>query len=78
MAVPFGVEPSNVKAGGHACPIRLQCAGRGFYRPDPSYLASIEDQIRDLKADKEAALAMGMAALVSLHGRRPPQSGRAR
>ncbi|MET9974875.1 tyrosine-type recombinase/integrase [Streptomyces microflavus] len=61
VAVPFGgcTEPSNVKAGGHACPIRFQCAGCGFYRPDPSYLAAIEDQIRDLKADKETALAMG-------------------
>ncbi len=61
VAVPFGncQEPSNVKAGGHACPIRFQCAGCGFYRPDPSYLAAIEDQIRDLKADKETALAMG-------------------
>ncbi|MFD3480593.1 hypothetical protein [Streptomyces sp. NPDC058695] len=35
IAVPFGgcTEPSNVKAGGHACPIRFQCAGCGFYRP---------------------------------------------
>jgi hypothetical protein len=35
--VPFGncTEPSNVKAGGGACPIRFQCAGCGFYRPDP-------------------------------------------
>ncbi|MCI2422136.1 tyrosine-type recombinase/integrase [Saccharopolyspora sp. K220] len=39
VAVPFGncIEPSNVKAGGQACPIRFQCAGCGFYRPDPSY-----------------------------------------
>lgn len=60
VAVPFGgcTEPSNVKAGGQACPIRFQCSGCGFYRPDPSYLAAIEDQIRDLKADKETALAM--------------------
>lgn len=66
VAVPFGgcVEPSNVKAGGHACPIRFQCAGCGFYRPDPSYLAAIEDQIRDLKADKETALAMDAAEYV--------------
>ncbi|MDV6271687.1 tyrosine-type recombinase/integrase [Rhodococcus globerulus] len=37
VAVPFGncIEPTNVKAGGHACPIRFQCAGCGFYRPDP-------------------------------------------
>ncbi|MFD4394409.1 tyrosine-type recombinase/integrase [Kitasatospora sp. NPDC058478] len=66
VAVPFGgcTEPSNVKAGGQACPIRFQCAGCGFYRPDPSYLASIEDQIRDLKADKETAVAMDAAEYV--------------
>lgn len=60
VAVPFGgcVEPSNVKAGGHACPIRFQCAGCGFYRPDPSYLPAIEDHIRSLKADRETAAAM--------------------
>ena len=40
VSVPFGncTEPSNVTAGGGACPIRFQCAGCGFYRPDPSYL----------------------------------------
>ncbi|WP_405973260.1 site-specific integrase [Streptomyces sp. NBC_00988] len=66
VAVPFGgcTEPSNVKAGGQACPIRFQCAGCGFYRPDPSYLAAIEDQIRDLKADKETAVAMDAAEYV--------------
>lgn len=39
VAVPFGncIEPTNVKAGGKQCPIRFQCAGCGFYRPDPSY-----------------------------------------
>jgi integrase len=60
VAVPFGgcVEPSNVKAGGHACPIRFQCAGCGFYRPDPSFLPAIEDHIRALKADRETAEAM--------------------
>lgn len=53
VAVPFGgcTEPSNVKAGGHACRIRFQCAGCGFYRPDPSYLPAIEQQINDLRAD---------------------------
>ncbi|MEV0446220.1 site-specific integrase [Streptomyces spectabilis] len=61
VAVPFGgcVEPSNVKAGGHACPIRFQCAGCGFYRPDPSYLPAIEDHVRSLKADRETAEAIG-------------------
>lgn len=61
VAVPFGncAEPSNVKAGGKACPIRFQCAGCGFYRPDPSFLPAIEDQIRNLRADRETALAFG-------------------
>lgn len=60
VAAPFGncVEPSNVKAGGGSCPIRFQCSGCGFYRPDPSYLPVIEDHIRSLKADRETAAAM--------------------
>jgi hypothetical protein len=60
VAVPFGncIEPSNVKAGGKACPIRFQCAGCGFYRPDPSYLPVIEEHINALRADKETAAAM--------------------
>ncbi|MFD7550223.1 tyrosine-type recombinase/integrase [Streptomyces sp. NPDC059816] len=62
VAVPFGgcTEPSNVKAGGQKCPIRFQCAGCGFYRPDPSYLPAIEDHVRELKADREMAEAMGV------------------
>lgn len=60
VAVPFGncIEPSNVKAGGQACPIRFQCTGCGFYRPDPSYLLAIDNHINSLKADRETALAM--------------------
>ncbi len=59
VAVPFGncIEPSNIKAGGVACPIRFQCAGCGFYRPDPSYLPAMEDHIRALKAERETAMA---------------------
>ncbi|GAB2837499.1 hypothetical protein GCM10027073_74490 [Streptomyces chlorus] len=51
VAVPYGgcTEPSNVKAGGQACPIRFQCAGCGFYRPDPSYLPAIEHHINELR-----------------------------
>ncbi|OKK24453.1 hypothetical protein AMK09_06525 [Streptomyces sp. CB02488] len=66
VAVPFGncVEPSNIKAGGKKCPIRFQCAGCGFYRPDPSYLPAVEDHIRSLKADREVALAMDAANFV--------------
>lgn len=60
VAVPFGncIEPSNVTAGGKQCPIRFQCAGCGFYRPDPSYLPAIEDHVNALKADRETALAI--------------------
>lgn len=60
VAVAFGncTEPANVKAGGKACPIRFQCAGCGFYRPDPSYLPAIEAHTNALKADRETALAM--------------------
>jgi hypothetical protein len=66
VAVPFGncTEPSNVKAGGAACPIRFQCAGCGFYRPDPSYLPALEEHIHSLKADRETARAMGAADYV--------------
>jgi hypothetical protein len=66
VAVPFGncTEPSNVKAGGGACPIRFQCAGCGFYRPDPSYLPALEEHIASLRADRETALAIGAADYV--------------
>ena len=60
VAVPWGncTEPSNVKAGGTACPIRWQCPGCSHYRPDPSHLPAIEDQVRSLKANLETARAM--------------------
>jgi hypothetical protein len=66
VSVPFGncTEPSNVKAGGGHCPIRFQCAGCGFYRPDPSFLPALEAHIARLRADKETAMAMGAAEYV--------------
>jgi len=66
VSVPFGNcrEPSNVKAGGKACPIRFQCAGCGFYRPDPSYLPAIEEHLTALRADRETATAMDVDAFV--------------
>ena len=45
------VEPSNVKSGGKSCPIRFQCGGCDHYRPDPSYIPEIEQEIRNIKAD---------------------------
>ena len=66
VAVPYGncTEPSNVKAGGQACPIRFQCSGCGFYRPDPSYIPAIEDHVRALKANRETAQAIDAADFV--------------
>ncbi len=63
VAVHYGncIEPSNVKAGGHACPIRYQCSGCPSFRPDPSHLPAIEDHVRTLKSNKELAEAMGAA-----------------
>ncbi|MFE9009414.1 tyrosine-type recombinase/integrase [Streptomyces sp. NPDC007875] len=69
VAVPYGgcIEPSNVKAGGSSCPIRFQCAGCGFYRPDPSYLPAIEQHLNELRADRETAQAMDAAEFVILN-----------
>lgn len=66
VATAYGncTEPSNVKAGGKSCPIRFQCSGCGFYRPDPSYLAAIEQQQAQLRADRAVALAGDVAQWV--------------
>lgn len=63
VATAYGncTEPSNVKAGGKSCPIRFQCSGCGFYRPDPSYLAAIEQQQAQLRADRAVARAGDVA-----------------
>lgn len=66
VAVPFGncIESTNVKAGGQSCPIRFQCSGCGYYRPDPSYIPAIEEHLITLRADREIAIAMGAASYV--------------
>lgn len=66
VAVPFGncTEPKNVQAGGKACPIRFQCAGCGFFRPDPSYLTAIDGHIAQLRVDRELAIASDAAEWV--------------
>ncbi|MFL0395172.1 tyrosine-type recombinase/integrase [Streptomyces albus] len=55
VAVPFGTcsEPSNVKAGGHACPFRFRCLGCGHFRTDPSYLPELRDYLHTLLRDRE-------------------------
>jgi hypothetical protein len=59
VAVPFGVctEPSNVKAGGTACPYRYVCVGCGHFRSDPSYLPELKSYLQQLLADRERILA---------------------
>lgn len=66
VATTYGncTEPNNVKAGGKSCPIRFQCSGCGFYRPDPSYLAAIEQQVAQLRADRAIAIAADVAEWV--------------
>ncbi|MGH9266855.1 MAG: tyrosine-type recombinase/integrase, partial [Acidimicrobiales bacterium] len=50
VAVPFAVctEPSNVKAGGTACPFRFRCAGCDHFRTDVSYLPDLQAYLDDL------------------------------
>jgi hypothetical protein len=59
VAVPFGVcaEPSNVKAGGGACPFRFRCAGCDHFRTDVSYLPDLHAYLYDLLRTRERLLA---------------------
>lgn len=55
VAVPFGIctEPSNVKAGGQACPYKFTCLGCGHFRSDASYLPELKSYLQQLLADRE-------------------------
>src|SRR5712691_3940345 len=59
VAVPYGVctEPSNVQAGGGACPFRFRCAGCDHFRTDVSYLPDLKAYLHDLLRDRERVLA---------------------
>lgn len=59
VAVPFGIctEPSNVQAGGGACPFPFRCLGCGHFRSDPSYLPELLDYLDTLLQDRERILA---------------------
>ncbi len=63
VAVPMGKcsEPTNVRAGGQACPIRYQCAGCPHFESDPSYLPELAAYADDLRRQREAMLATGAA-----------------
>lgn len=51
-----------MKTGGRQCPIRFQCSGCAFYRPDPSYLP--EAHVAELRVNRELALATDAAGWV--------------
>jgi integrase len=55
VVVPFGVcaEPSNVQAGGHACPYRFRCVGCDHFRTDASYLPDLHTYLDDLLRNRE-------------------------
>ena len=55
VAVPYGrcTEPSNVQAGGGACPIRFRCAGCDHFRTDVSYLPDLTAYLDDLLHTRE-------------------------
>jgi integrase len=55
VAVPYGTctEPSNVRAGGSACPVRFRCAGCDHFRTDVSYLPDLTAYLDDLLRTRE-------------------------
>ena len=59
IAVPYGTcsEPSNVQAGGNACPYRFRCVGCGHFRTDVSYLPDLHAYLDDLLRNRERVLA---------------------
>jgi integrase len=63
VAVPMGKcsEPTNVRAGGQACPIRYQCAGCPHFESDPSYLPELQAYADQLRRDRETMIAVGAA-----------------
>jgi integrase len=69
VAVPMGKcsEPTNVRAGGQACPIRYQCAGCPHFESDPSYLPELRAYADELRKEREAMLAAGAAEWAISH-----------
>jgi integrase len=59
VAVPYGrcTEPSNVQAGGGACPVRFRCAGCDHFRTDVSYLPDLSAYLDDLLRTRERVAA---------------------
>ena len=60
VAVPYGrcSEPSNVQAGGGACPVRFRCAGCDHFRTGVSYLPDLTAYLDDLLRTRERLAAV--------------------
>ncbi|AZM57928.1 hypothetical protein DMA15_27140 [Streptomyces sp. WAC 01529] len=63
VPAPYGicVEPTNVAAGGHACPARFRCVGCDHFRTDASYLPDLEAYLADLLRNRERLAAFTTA-----------------
>lgn len=55
VAVPYGTctEPTNVQAGGGACPVRFRCAGCDHFRTNIAYLPDLQAYLDDLLRTRE-------------------------
>ena len=55
IAVPYGTcgEPSNVQAGGGACPVRFRCAGCDHFRTTVAHLPDLQAYLDDLLRTRE-------------------------
>jgi integrase len=55
VAVPYGTctEPTNVKAGGGACPIRFRCVGCDHFRTNVAFLPDLRAYLDDLLRTRE-------------------------
>ena len=55
VAVPYGTctEPTNVKAGGGACPVRYRCVGCDHFRTNVAFLPELQAYLEDLLRTRE-------------------------
>ena len=55
VAVPYGTctEPTNVQAGGGACPVRFRCVGCDHFRTNIAFLPDLQAYLEDLLRTRE-------------------------
>ena len=55
VSVPYGTctEPTNVKAGGGACPVRFRCVGCDHFRTTIAFLPDLQAYLDDLLRTRE-------------------------